>query len=250
MHGRENYIGNLSTNYELIRKRVQDAINSCANLDKAAIERYIHKILSVNQEDHVQTGDVSKLLYKRFDDIYQPVRPDIVWVFYTAWDFKAVSGNQPAGRYAQSMHMLYQGDGWSGVTINGGWTVIWVGHPLPAPAKWLDVRGWDLRELVDAEKNNYNDREPNDAWCCAPFTQHNRNAYNLQKRMTSNLFSGRVPIFILILTYPPRAATIGTPLIGERINIWQRRIDDITWKFLGILNFFYWEKAIVDFIIF
>jgi len=247
MNRRYARVEKLETDYKSIHKRLKNAMNGCASMEKAAIEKYIIKILSVNQADHVQTADVSKLLYKRFDDIYPA---EIVWVFYTAWNFKAVSGDKPAGKSAKSMHMVYNGDGISGVTINGGWTVIWVGHPLPAPAKWLDVRGWDLRELVDAEKNNYNDREPNDAWCCAPFTQHNRNAYNLQKRMTSNLFSGRVPIFILILTYPPRAATIGTPLIGERINIWQRRIDDITWKFLGILNFFYWEKAIVDFIIF
>lgn len=143
----------------MIRKRVQDAINSCANFDEAVIERYINKILSVNQEDHVQTGDVSKLLYKHFDDIYQPVRPEIVWVFYTAWDFKAVGGNQLAGRYAQSMHMLYQGDGWSGVTINGGWTVLWVGHPLPAPARWLDVNVGGLRKIIEDEKDNFRDEE-------------------------------------------------------------------------------------------
>lgn len=66
------------------------------------------------------------------------------------------------------------------------------------------------------------------------------------------LYSGREPVFYLILTNPPRAASIGTPLTGERINILQKRIDDIEWQFK--YTYFpwhlFWEKVTVDFVTF
>jgi len=195
---------------------------------------HLFEILDVNQADHVQTADVSKLLYKRFDDIYKSARPDIVWVFYTAWKYDAVSGDKSAGSSAKSMHMLYEGDGSYGVTQNGGWTVLWVGHPLPAPAKWLDVNVEGLREVIKAERNNW--REDGN---------YIRNAYNLEKRMSWSLFTGRKPVFILIAVYPTLSATMGTPLIGERMNIFQKRISDIAWQFT-------WSRTwvVIDFIIF
>ncbi len=255
MADRDERVKKLATNYEYIRMRVKDAMNSCASLDKAVINNYISKILVVNQEHHVLTGDVSKLLYKRFDEIYQPVRSDIVWVFYTAWSYDAVGGDQPAGRYATSYNIVYNGEGSSGVAINGGWTVFWVGHPLPAPVKWLDVNGGGLRKIIEDEKDNFRDEECE--WgdpegktmtCLSKI----RNAYNLEKKMPWSWISGRTPVFILILTNPPRSATMGTPLNGERMNIWQRRIDDIKWFFYyrPFPLHTFWEKVIIDFIIF
>jgi len=252
MADRDERVKKLATNYEYIRMRVKDAMNSCASLDKAVINNYISKILVVNQEHHVLTGDVSKLLYKRFDEIYQPVRSDIVWVFYTAWSYDAVGGDQPAGRYATSYNIVYNGEGSSGVAINGGWTVFWVGHPLPAPARWLDVRSTDLRDIIRSERSNSGDYDSKASINEDKVVKRNRNAYLIQKMMKPSLFSGRVPIYSLILTNPPRAATIGTPLIGERINIWQGRIDDIEWFFYyrPFPAHKFWEKVIVDFIIF
>ncbi len=97
----------LATNYDMIRERVKGAMKSCATLDKSVIDKYISKILSVNQEDSVQTINVSQLLYNHFADIY-PV--EIVWVFYTAWNYDAVDGDKYAGRYAQSYNIVYNGD--------------------------------------------------------------------------------------------------------------------------------------------
>jgi len=233
---RDERIKKLATSYESIRERLKNAMNSCASLDKAVVEKYINQILSVNQEAHVQTADIPKLLYKRFADIY----PDeIVWVFYAAWRYDAVGGDQSGGRYARSYNIVYKGDGISGVTKNDGWTVFWVGHPQPVPAKRLEIDVEQLRYAISKEKNV--------DW--GPY----RSAFALFRSLTwGRYFSGREPVFSLMLTNPPRPATIGTPLIGERINVWQRRIDDIEWKFIYVpfpLHQF-WEKVIVDFITF
>jgi len=223
MDDRDERVEKLKSNYESIRKRVQDAMTGCASMEKAVIEKYINKILIVNQEAHVETIDVSKLLYKRFADIY-PV--ETVWVFYTAWNYDAVDGDRPAGRHGQSYNIIFNGDGISGMTKNGGWTVIWVGHKQPAPAKWLDVM--DPRSLVESQKDNHNDK--------IAGSSYNRNAYNIQRNtiVMPTFFSGRKPVFNLVLTNPPRKATVGTHLVGERMNIWQRRIDDIKWYFRSV----------------
>lgn len=87
----------------------------------------MNQIWSVNQAVHVQTADVSKLLYQLFHNIY----PDsIAWLFYTTWNFDPVAGDVPVGRSAQSYNLVYTVQGSYGVTENWGWTIFWLSHPI------------------------------------------------------------------------------------------------------------------------
>ncbi len=205
-------------------------------MTKSVVEQYITKILAANQADSVQTIDVSKLLYERFNDIYPG---HITWIFYTAWKFKPYDPVIVGDTWKwQSASAIYTGTaGTFGTTKNGGWSVYWVGHPS---AQDMDILPPKL--LVDTEKiRQMIATSAADKWMY-------RSGTNLQKKFQNDFFSGRVPVASFIFVDPPPAATIGSP-IGP-LNVYSQRFT-MEWKyykFFGKVT--YWQTNSVDVITF
>lgn len=230
---REKRTNALTANYGAIRNRLQATMDKCAEMSTTVIENYIKKILEHNQEKY--TNEVCKLLDDRFADIY-PTK--IAWIFYTAWDFNPVSGDQEVrNEDGQSYSFIYQGLGKSGVTKYGGWSVYWVGNPSPPvaqPTMW-----YQKTVIVDIVKGMEWD------------TVETRSALYIQKQLKTNDFQGRTPITSMIFTYPPVSATVGrTHLGGTLPNALIQRIRGVKWRFHGIMGFPYWSEVVIDVIIF
>lgn len=202
-------------------------MTTCAHMSRAVIENYISKILSHNLD--ISTAEISKLLYVRFADIYPAT---ITWVFYTAWSFNPVSG--PHVAYSgESYYMTYTGSGSSGVTKYDGWSVYWVGHPVPYsnPIKWISVNHDAIVKNAQAMVHQ-------------PY--YFRSAQALGKSLNPSFFSMREPVAIMIFTYPPTYATAGRTAYvpGDYTSFYIRRITGFPWP--GPT----WYNVLIDVIIF
>lgn len=217
----------LTANYEAIRNRLKVTMATCADMSTVTINKYISKILSHNLDK--TTIEVSKLLYERFADIYPPT---ITWVFYTAWNFNPVSGAHVAYS-GESYYMTYTGSGKSGITKYDGWSVYWVGHPVPYsnPIKWISVNSDAIVKIAKAMANQ-------------PY--YFRSAKALGMTINPSFFSMREPVAIMIFTYPPTYATTGrlAHVPGDYTSFFIKRITGFPWP--GPT----WYDALIDVIIF
>jgi len=214
---RDKRIQELESQYEAVRLRLEKEISTCAPTDLSTkIHEYITKILSRNQADSVSSWSITVMLYERFGDIY----PNHNWIFYAAWKFNPVApfptmyekieDQNRLGSY--HIHHTAPSRGFQGITKNGAWTVLWVGHAVLEGdnTKDLHVNEGQIQRFVQ--------------------DSHPHHAYDISvKIQQSYLFSGRTPVAYMVITNPPKYAEAGNPRLANNSrplnNILKRRIN-------------------------